>query len=497
MSREAAALLREAKEHVRHGRGADAIRLARRASAATSDPFTAALNLGGILIDGGTDEKDPRLVREGVRRLVGVAGHVRPGAEAVYHYNLGNGYSALAHWERGSGPGTRPSLDLAISNLDESLQHSEFPDARTNLANTLMQQGRPVEALDEYEIVLGSNTNHHQALANRGRALIEMKRWLPDHGALLSAALADHRRALDLAVNEPVFAASYQRLIAWLEPQVTPFEPTRKEPTAYEAWIWGNRLALNPCPVCRVDTPDCFDLYPLAGRLAAKRRIPPESVVLDIVNRLCQAFATARWVLYSANQESSAGDHQVFVPSENRSRFGLSSGLLMSACTGFYSVLNNTAFALDSYFRLHMNPQAVSLSTVWYKTPRSKGSPISRADIRPRLLTPPNPGLTALYGLSRSLERGKGRYFHLRDLRNSIEHHIVVVTTAPSGMNSYFRSVNTLELSTKAIQLGRVAKAAIWYFAAAVYHAEGFRARRATKSGIPVVFGRGPSVRRA
>jgi len=472
-------LFEQAKEQLRLGDGQKAISLARSAARLVKDRFVKAMNLGGIMIDAGAQMNRADLVRKGINMLSEVSDSVPVAKRVRYYYNLGNGYANLAKYESGKGPGTRPSYSLAVSNLDECLRHSELPDARTNLANVLMAQHRFVEAIDEYETVLNENPTHHQAIANRGYALIKMYDWTPGHKALLVAALRDHETAISRSANEPVFCDSYKRVASFLKSRVRPFVSEQIPPTKYENWIWTNRLNLNPCPICRIDTPSVFDIYPLAGHLKSKRRSPPTRHVLDIINRLCQSYATARWLLYSGMENSpDKCRHQVFIPSGSETDYSLTTGLIMAACSGFYSVINQTSFAANGYFHLGLNPRNVTIAHIWARDQNCREFPISRSQIRRIMLTPVNPGLTALYGLAGSLEFGKGRYYPLRKLRNSIEHHLVVVAKK-NTCNSYYKAVHRDSLIRDTISLGRLAKAAIWYFSAAVLCSERRRARKA------------------
>src|SRR5207244_3053791 len=93
---------------------------------------------------------------------------------------------------------------------------------------------------------------------------------------------------------------------------------------------------------------------------------------------------------------------------------------------------------------------------------------------------------TALYGLTRSLEKAHGRYYPLRELRNSIEHHVVLTLSRPAHLQHAI-GVHIDSLRESAFNLGRLAKAALWYFAAACFWSERQRARLAAASGFPIV----------
>lgn len=474
------------------------MRLARKAFRLSRDPFSAAMSLGGILIDAGAHLRQGRLVAEGRDLIESVSAAVPRQYRAAFHYNLGNGHAAMSRFERGRGPWRRGANARAISELDESLRAEESPGARTNLANAFRLQWRLFEALDEYEAVLLQAPNHHQGIALRAGCLVQLSNWIPDHTALLLAASRDYNRAIDLAGADAVFASRYRERRDALSLRVRDFPLETVAPSDYERWIWDSRLALNPCPICRVDTPDIFDLFPLQGHFSAPRRRPPVDVVLDIVNRLCQGFATARWQLYSASSPGAVREveHQVYVPTSSGAEFGLTAGLLMSACTGFFSILNNIAYAINVYFRLGLTPQAVTLESIWHRS-GARTLPQLESAMRSRLNRPNNHGLTALFELTRSLERGQGRYAHLRELRHGIEHRLVLARSTSSGEQGELTLVDRSTLEHSAIELGRIAKAAVWYLSAAFLHEERRRVRRALGAGEQIGRRESPSVRRA
>lgn len=487
-SRRAQRLMQEAAESLRQGHSRQAVRQARKAAQRIGNPFLRAFNLAAVLIDAGAELKSSKLVREGIQRLKSVEGQVPPGLLAAFHYNFGNAYAVLGQRERGLGVGTRPSLSSAVSHLDEALSLNTTPDARANLAGVLMAQGRWVEALDEFEAVLTESPEHHSALARRGSALIGIHNWTPDHKGLLAAALADHERALELAKDEPVFACGYRAVVANLRRHVKLHSAAVRPPTSDQKWIWENRLALNPCPICRVESPDAFDIYPLAARLIGGNRRPRTDETIDLVNSICRSFATARWILYKAMGDDPPREtrHVVTLGGTVEARHDLRIGLVMTAASGFHSVLSQIAFALNSYFHLGHCVRAVTLDTVWsVPGKKSRSVPTDRTSIHPKLTRMATPALSALHRLALSFEHGLGRYSDLRDLRNHLEHHVVVPVLKFNETRAYV-ALDPKRLEVQALKMGQIAKAAVWYFGAAVLRGEQERLKRALRRGHPV-----------
>ena len=489
-------LIERGRRQLHCGQPSSAVRTARRAARVISDPVARAINVGGLLIDAGSDLHKTRFIKEGIDELESVSAQVTESQLGEYHYILGTGFSVLGHRQRGQSPGTRPALGKAISHLDEALKRSPVPDVRANLGRALFAQGRLMEALDEFDAILEAVPTHHQALANRAWSLWGIYPWVEGHKAILAAALADIEHAVKLARNEPVFQAKYQGLRDELRRHVSPLSVTPQTSSRRDVrWLWESRLALNPCPLCRQDSPEAFDLFPLAGRLEGGVRHPEVDVVLDMFNSLCRNYATARWILFKASADRPIeSDHVITIPGNESARHELPVGLLMSAASGFYALLGQIAFSLNSYFRLGHDVRHVTFESVW-RRPGTRGLPQSRSNIHPALRRRSDSALAALYWLARSFTHGMGRYADLRDLRNSLEHH-VVCTFDEQARSRYYVSTERSRLEESTLRLGRIARAALWYFGGAVLFGERERALRAIRRGQRVSRGTRGTIRR-
>lgn len=489
-------LNKEASEHLRLGRRKEAVRAARAAACLTSDPVTRAINLGGILIDVGSDMGDRRLVKEGVYKLEAVRSLVSEEHLSKFHYNLGNGYAAIGEGQRGKGPGTKLALDKAVSHLDQAVELGDNPDAKVNLAGVLLSQGRWIEAQDEFSEILNVHPSHHNALAKRGSSLIGIYNWTSNHSGLLIAALEDHEKAVTLAKGQPIFQRSYRRVVSKLRNKIKPHTPSISIPSPDQEWIWKNRLALNPCPICMLESPGAFDLFPLASRLEGGRRRPPVEDLLELFNSLCRSYSTARWILYKALEaKPTESDHVISLKGYDTAIHSLPVGLLMTSASGFYGVFNQIGFALNSYFHLGHCTRSVTFQSVWSEPRKDRKVPQERGEIHKALRHRATPALTALHRLALSLEFGIGRYSHLRELRNALEHHIVVPVREHLE-SPYFISESIDEIKRNTFTLGRLAKAAIWYLGGALLYGEQERLKRALKRGDLVVKGRRGNVQR-
>ena len=118
-------------------------------------------------------------------------------------------------------------------------------------------------------------------------------------------------------------------------------------------------------------------------------------------------------------------------------------------------------------FHLGHLENRVSFNTVWRaKVDKKRELPKKRSELHPRLRRFSVPPMAALYQIALSLEKGRGIYDHIRALRNSIEHHTVVITN-DSRSSNYFVEVSPEALRESALKLGRLARS---YSKSNIYH---------------------------
>lgn len=491
-------LFAPATQALRAGNAREALRLAAAASRATADRFSREFARSAIEIDAAGLLNDRALLRRAIVRLEAVEPLAPAIASSQFHYNLGNAYLAIGQGEPGKSPGTKPSLAHAVSYLEESLTKAESADARTNLGSALLAQGRWIEALDEFSTVLKSAPNHHNALAMHGSALIGLANWSRNHKGLLIAALNDHIHAVDLAKDEPVYRASYMRVVAQLQAKFKAHTPTEASAGPTARWIWDSRLNLNLCPICESESPEAYDTFPLQGPILSQRRKPTLAELIDTVNSLCRSYGIARLALLQglAVIEPPEEGQIVSVPSGAPTKHDTQQALVLVAISGFYSVFQQVAYALSSYLHLGHALRDTTFDGVWRPVgARGRGVPTSRSELHPRICRTSCPALSALHHLALSMQYGRGKYTSLRELRNHLEHHIVVPVTSVHPSRYYFPYLVD-ELRVSALQLGRLARSAIWYFSGTVLHFERQRAVRAARTGRPAIAMPGSGVER-
>jgi hypothetical protein len=281
-----------------------------------------------------------------------------------------------------------------------------------------------------------------------------------------------YRRAVEFAKEDPEIARHFAKHLGQLEQRVPEVNAIEAKPMRADArWIWENRLALNPCVLCR-------ELF-------------------VVLNTIIATYGTARWQFWMAEDETNAlaVDHIIQHTGASAPLVDLGTGLRMAALTSFYRVLGQIASALNNFFCLKHPPNRVAFENVW-GMPRSQGLPKTPKQLHPGIRRRRNAPLCALYYLAASLEIGLGRYQDLRILRNRIEHRLAapVLNGKPKYATHYYETFIDRDLSGNVYKLARIAKAAIWYFAAALSVEEHRRVLRVQRRGHAVLRGTRTSV---
>lgn len=485
------------------GEHSAAVEEARRVHRLFSSPSADAA-LAGILVDVADFTRNLKLAREGKTIMERLPQKFIDAYPADYHYNLGNAFSNIGHYQRSRGAARRPAIAEAVSHYDQALQFADRPNTRANLANALLAQGRYIEALDELDSLLDAEPRHYNAHGYRGASFLGIDIWLNHtHAGIRQAALRSYRKAVEFAKDDPVVAQHFARYVSQLESRVSLLPDLEQKPMRSDAqWFWSRRLALNPCPICMLDSPDAFDLFPLPGVLTAPRRRPPTKDLFVVLNAILGTFGTARWQLWSAESPESSlpPDHIIQHTGSGGALVDLKIGLKMSAFAGFYRVLGQIASALNNCLALKHSPEQVTFNNVWGK-PRVRGFPKTAEELNPGIRRRSNDPLSALYYLAASLELGLGRYRHLRILRNQIEHRLAAPFVSPqrgtTRKHPYYEPIVVADLSRDVYVVGRLARAAIWYLCATLFVEERRRVRAAQRAGHVISGSTGTPVARS
>lgn len=367
----------------------------------------------------------------------------------------------------------------------------------TNLANLLNTTGRFVEALELWTRALEVDPRFWEARGNRAQALLHYSDALYDgghRGVFLVSAFDDLERALaneaahDLG-GHPAAAAHFvdlrRRLAADfdIEELRRGFDPAAhslgrgKTEVGYRRWALRERLFLNPLNDLGPDPIAANDVLNLASF-----RLPLDAppVVIGLYNQMKQEFASARWLLYEALQDS--GPHLsdrgvLLINTLDYPAYSLAVEKLKFAFRAAYSIFDKVGFFLNHYLGIGEKPSAVDFRRIW----KSKDGAL-----RPAFEGTMNLPLRGLYWLSKDIYEDQGGRLDpdvraLKELRNHLEHRYVKVLdmgpfTAVGGNRDPFAdtlalSIGRADFQGKTLRVLKMARAALIYLSLGM-HAE-------------------------
>jgi len=465
-------------------------------------------NVGAILIDIGNYTGNTLLVREGVD-LTRQAIALRP-SEALT-YNLANGLLELLPSTPDSFCSVRfdPEMAEVCSLYYEAIDRTgpSRPEPRFNFASALLRAGRTIEGLDLVRETLAEHPHHGRGWSTLGDMLWGIWAFYGRYPDLLQDAVTSYGLALGYEKTDQPFRerceAQIRRAQGLLgEVQVRPHPSLldaartpgnlllEREPWDDDlpTFIWRSGLALNLCSGCRTDSPTAYDRYPLHGILSDPANESDALRAPAEVNVLIQGFTGARSLLWFSRARAGSPVEVLSWPVEGLC-FSRRSTFLAAAFREAYGVLDRIAALLNARFKVHAtepyfdklffekrDKQLVFItSTAW----------------------PESVGLRALMYLSASFERDNGRFKELRDLRNKLQHSVVLAGEVDAKAGWPWRGVSDDELERATFQLLRLARAAVVYACECLRALEAKKVDDAKARGIVVMPSRGDGVTRS
>lgn len=379
---------------------------------------------------------------------------------AVYHYHLsnvwGNCFKLMPEDQRQKHSWELPEIEkqlihnrLAVRALETAtgaLPVSAASAIYTNLANTLFEIGRFVEAIEYWDKSLELQPDFGMALANKGLGLMQYAHLQSDKN-LSMILLIEARRMLRKALNQkiplsarPLFKSHFNMLNSILRPRfrksfltsaVAPGK-THDMEAAFESWQMNNRLFLNPLndlgnyleaasdeAIRLSSTPDCTESG--AG-----------SLLQNHFHLLQREYACAKRLCFEAldpMSHTTSGREPDIEESAAFDDAGIEK--LKIAFRTAYSLFDKIAFLVKIRFRLQIASYRVNFRTVWYREGKKSYG------VEPTLLETDNWPLRGMYWMSKDLygrrpdiRKGLSTDARCIDiLRNHLEHQCVLVQT--------------------------------------------------------------------
>lgn len=438
------------------------------------------INAGGILIDAGR-HLGRAVVSEGVaatERALTLG--PPPDRRLTATYNLANGLLALHEMDnRKYGvvefePQLEKISSLYYQVIDSGGRLTR--EAQLNFVSVLQRQGRSIEALRMAQAGLLLDRAFSRGWASLGDAAWGVYAFNAPESSLLSAAGLAYRKALSLETTDQPFRQYLQQTLAKLEtlllrrrsPHSEQVNPWRRldgrrageltwKPANLEAFIWRNELGLNLCPGCRHANGSSYDRYPLPGFLAARTgglnayQLPIE------INALVQGYIGARTFFWLSRAKSLPGLEVIRYPVRGTA-FSRRALFLDASLREVYGLLDRVASLLNHHFELGLEPWRVSFPRLFFKE-RQGQMPAFRTNVT----FPSFVGMRALMYLAANFLLAGGRFADLRNLRNDLQHAVVVPTQSSRDNVGPWRAMPIGDLEAKSFQLLHLCRAAIHY----------------------------------
>ena len=347
----------------------------------------------------------------------------------------------------------------------------------TDLANSLDDSGRHIEALEAYDRALEINPRFGMALGNRGMTLLARAARLPDfsHPVVCEAVAA-----LDAAIAQPESITAYgdqnaldifKRERARITGTPTHEHDPVPLPEPHLEWCRTNELLLHPSPRCITPQTELLDAVRF-GRLTVG--IDDESqarlrTLQDALNALLQDYISARYLGWQTAEPGSDLRHAVevinqhagFADTLSYARWGAATGLGLVALAAANNLLDKVAGVTHLY--LQTGRERVYFFEFWLK-PAKKKTPRDVDNVIEQELKNGNRGLLALCDLACELER-PGPLKAVKGQRHAVTHRAIAVhdILRDDAAKDWVERISTEDLRDGILDQLRRGKAALTY----------------------------------
>lgn len=417
----------------------------------TELPTDDALSFIGELVDLSLDVRNT----DGLRRAVALSAELQQRAldrpdVGHLHYLTGNAWSNLRALANAAQPWEGQELERAIFHLRSALSKEEWiaalPKPRacqvlTNLANTLSDVGRVVEAVELWEQASDQVPGYGMTIGSKGYGLFKYSYVVPDPGHarfIMAFARHDLVRAAGLPLESDRARTFFKERIAEADSALgkgnlrkpaqallnsSPLGRGKQE-IRYRKWCLKHRLFLNPLNDLGEHSIAARDRLTLPPML---RPINEGPMFHGLFNQLKQEFTSARFFYYEGLQPLRAhfADRGVYQHNTlDYPSYSVNVEKIKAAFRISYSVVDKIAFFVNAYFELAVKPRRVSFRSIWYTDQeRAKG-------VRPDIQSQQNWPLRALFWVGKDLSEDRPEFVEsmapgsqlLATVRNHLEH---------------------------------------------------------------------------
>jgi hypothetical protein len=469
--------------------------------------------LAGFLVDIGSEAGNDEILKKGLDIFIMEYDSFKIFfSEASLQYNIGNAKSSLYKINS-----NKDKLNFRANNIElltEAKNHFwqaykayspnervNHPDLLTNLANTLDSNGRIVEAIQYYDIVLKTSPNFPMANANRSNALL----WLIRITNVYSANLLKQViQGFDRAVNSemPEWQKNNWRLgrdktIAILKNIGKDYDPehdiskTQKEfesLSSYRRFCIENHLTLSEHSLyCKCIGTRRDDLsIPTQVRPIGGIYIPRMELIL---NRIKAEYAFARLLFFRSVNDSetkwdSYDDELVFSELSEGEVIGVNSEMLRTSFRLCFGILDKIALAICDLFKLAKEGDQIYFDKFFSDCKR-----------RQKINDISNPSLVALFSQTTDLNQKNGEWSFFKKWRNKLEHGLLIIRDSSNIINDKYKVfegrfkflvTSEQEFKQNTIELLRFVRSAIFNFVFCIRH-EGLKEIKKDSTHLKIV----------
>jgi tetratricopeptide (TPR) repeat protein len=425
-----------------------------------------------ILIDAGAAAGDTKAIQDGIALFEELLS--RFPKDPVCHYNLGNGFLALA--DRQPYTGSDWFLDTADLRqkarrqflLATSFDSTEVisSQAFTNLGNAFWKAHRWVEAYDAYTKALEHDRTNGVALTGAAKVLLHCVQHRIGNPKILRSVAGRHLKSAQQhsdKIRELIGSQAYKDLTK-LFPQITDAE-TRYNLTHasdYEKFVARHRLALSPTITgldCSLKRWDSLRIRSLTESISSHSGVP---ALIAMFNALKSDFLAARYLAHLAFSECFP-DRGLYSDTLDYAVYGVTTSILSLAQRASIDVLDKIAVATSEYLAIP-SETLVYFSNRWFDANNAQPR-----QWHPSLLPEIHAGNTALIALAElSLDVMRGGALHQKKAyRDASTHRFTVlhdIGCKPSRPSTYIEHCGIAEFKSQLVESLQLARAAILYF---------------------------------
>jgi len=397
--------------------------------------------------------------------------------------NLANVQTTIFQLAEKSGGAEASAPEFRLANV-EGLRKARYlysiigADIRThdeirsralcNLANSLDESGRWVEAYSNYADALQADPTNGNAAGNMAELLRRRLNTSKDQRGHIAAVydtyvtLAQSLRSRTIEIAGEDVAKRWDRLP--LTGSKGHLSHGGDELNAYQQWIVAHRLALVAAVEGLGSDGERWDSASLVGYIPVGPDTPV-SPIFAAMNVLKGEYLTARRLAFRGQnmlEESPTNQHPddtgSYTDTMDGAIYGESAASLLLAQRSALDVLDKVAVTANEYFSAGMSPSKVTFQNFWIDAKTGTARPELTDDIEPQR------SRLALAELASDMDE-HAMYADAKLLRNAGTHRLVHATWAiPTGpTKATFSTVDMAELNAATIQALGVTRAAYLY----------------------------------